>query len=219
MSDNLPTTVGELTRKRIGRIPGAAHSGVVQPITRRSVRELVSSLSRFAIVGTTTTGLYAGLYLLAEELMPLLAANLVAMTLSTIVSTEWHRSWTFQSDRRGIRTQFEAGLVTTVTYFMTSGALLGLERWSPDAGELAQVAAIVGATTVAGLVRYVLLRVWVFARRVPDATAAATPAPRPATTCLTFRAGARHAVRNPRRRRSPATVDQTAQRETERTRS
>jgi putative flippase GtrA len=175
----LSTAVGQLTGERIGSALGAAHSGVVQPITRQSLRDLIASLSRYAIVGTTTTGLYAALYLLAEEFMPMLAANLVAMVLSTIVSTEWHRAWTFRSDRRGVRTQLQALLVTTVTYGMTSLALLALERWSPDADELAQVAAIVGATTVAGLVRYATLRVWVFARPRTGARGTA-PAPQPA---------------------------------------
>jgi putative flippase GtrA len=183
----------------------------VQPITRQSLGELISSLSRYAIVGTTTTALYAGLYVLAEELMPLLAANLVAMVLSTIVSTEWHRSWTFHSDRRGVRTQLQAGLVTTVTYAMTSGALLALEKWSPDAGELATVAVIVAATTVAGLVRYVALRVWVFARRTPGRVRAVSPA---GTAVLTDPTPARHEVRNAPRSQTPHA---TAPRDVERT--
>jgi putative flippase GtrA len=190
----------------------------VQPFTRHGLRELVSSLSRYAIVGTTTTALYAGLYLLAAELMPILAANLLAMALSTIVSTEWHRSWTFHSDRRGVRTQLQAGLVTTVTYAMTSGALLALEKWSPEAGELAQVAAIVAATTVSGLVRYVALRVWVFARprrTAPDVVGE----PHTPAADVTGGSRPRHAVRNPRRCRARVADEHTAERDVEWTRS
>jgi putative flippase GtrA len=129
------------------------------------VRELLCSLGRFSVVGTSTTALYALLYVLAAQLLPTLAANLAAMVFSTIVSTEWHRRWTFRSPRSGLRMHLEAGLVTTVTYAMTSTALLVLEAVDPGAGRLPQVAAIVSATAVAGLVRYTALRLWVFAGR------------------------------------------------------
>jgi putative flippase GtrA len=114
------------------------------------------------VVGTSTTALYALLYVLAVEFLPPHPANLAAMVVSTVVSTELHRRWTFHSRRSGLRMHLEAGLVTTVTYAMTSSALVLLHRFAPGAGELAQVAAIVSATAVAGLIRYTALRLWVF---------------------------------------------------------
>jgi putative flippase GtrA len=125
--------------------------------------ELLRSLARFAVVGTSTTALYALLYLLAVEALPPHLANLVAMVISTVVSTEWHRRWTFRSPRSGLRTHLRAGLVTTVTYAMTSAALVVLARVDPDAEEIVQVAALVAATTLAGLLRFAVLRLWVFA--------------------------------------------------------
>lgn len=196
----------------------AAHSGRVQPSTRRGFRELVGSLSRFAIVGTTTTGLYLGLYVLAVQLMPALVANLLAMVLSTLVSTEWHRSWTFHSDRSGLRTHLQAGLVTTLTYLLTSGALLALERWSPGAGEIAQVAALVAATTTAGLIRFTALRVWVFAR--PRHRHDGPPSPH-TVAAYTDPATPRHRVQNvrPGRSREIAAPEYTASPGAEHTRS
>jgi hypothetical protein len=133
------------------------------------------------------------------------------MVLSTIVSTEWHRAWTFHSDQRGIRTHLRAGLVTTVTYAMTSGALLALERWSPEAGELTEAAVLVAATTAAGLLRYTALRLWVFAR--PARLAAAVAHSRADAP----RALARHAARNHRPDRIPVADGDPAPRHVEHT--
>lgn len=155
----------DVTSVPIGTLVTAAHSGGVQPSTRGGrPRELFWSLARFAVVGGSTTALYALLYLAAVEVLPAHPANAAAMVVSTVVSTEWHRRWTFRSDRGGLRTHLQAGLVTTVTYAMTSSALVLLEAVSPGAEEGAQVAAIVTASAVAGLLRFVALRVWVFAR-------------------------------------------------------
>ncbi|HEY0484684.1 MAG TPA: GtrA family protein [Mycobacteriales bacterium] len=138
----------------------------MSPSTRRGrLAELIATLARFTVVGGSTTALYALLYLGAVEFLPPHPANAAAMVLSTVVSTEWHRRWTFRSDRGGLRAHLQAGLVTTVTYAMTSSALVLLESVRPGSGDLAQVAAIVVATTVAGLIRFAVLRAWVFARR------------------------------------------------------
>jgi putative flippase GtrA len=132
---------------------------------RTGRRELLASMARFVVVGSATTGLYALLFLGAAALLPTLLANLAAMALSTVVATEWHRAWTFHSDRTGLRMHLEAGLVTTVTYALTSSALVVLAAVRPGAGPVLQVAAIVAATAVAGTIRYVALRLWIFARR------------------------------------------------------
>jgi putative flippase GtrA len=128
-----------------------------------TIRELAGALVRFASVGTATTALYAVLYLLAVQVLPPHLANLAAMVISTIVSTEWHRGWTFRSPNSGLRTHLRAGLVTTVTYAMTSAGLLILTTLHPGADKTAQVAVLVAATTMAGLIRFAVLRHWVFA--------------------------------------------------------
>jgi putative flippase GtrA len=138
-----------------------AQSIGVNPSSR--VRELSGALVRFASVGTATTVLYAVLYLLAVEVLPPHLANLASMVVTTVVSTEWHRGWTFRSPNSGLRTHLRAGLVTTVTYGMTSAGLLILTALRPEAEEVAQVAVLVVATTVAGLIRFAVLRLWVFA--------------------------------------------------------
>ena len=131
------------------------------------------SFARFVTVGGSTTALSAGGLLVLREWMPLAVANIAAMVVGTIIANELHARWTFRSPERGLRMHTEAGFTTLITYVLSSGALLVLERTQPDASGLVVAGVQVGATAVAGALRYLLLLVWVFAvhRHYPDAHA------------------------------------------------
>jgi len=134
-------------------------------------------------VGSATTALTALLFVALDASLPVVAANIASMAVGTIAANEMHARWTFRSPKRGLRMHTEAGFTTLVTWILSSGALLTLERLDPDAGSLVKIAVQVGATAVAGTVRYLVLLVWVFAvhRHYPDAhdvgSGVALPAP------------------------------------------
>lgn len=141
------------------------------PGTRPVKRASWASFARFVTVGGATTALTAGLFLALDEGLPIVAANLLSMVVGTIAANELHARWTFRSPKRGLRMHTEAGFTTLITYTLSSGSLYALERLEPEASSLVKIGVQIGATAVAGIVRYVVLLVWVFAvhRRHPDA--------------------------------------------------
>ena len=93
-------------------------------------------------------------------------ANLAALVLSTVLSTEVNRRFTFDgaaADRAREYLQ-NAG---TVAFYAVYGSvvLLLLEQVVVDPTALQESLAVAGASVVGGLARFVLLRNWVFGGR------------------------------------------------------
>jgi putative flippase GtrA len=174
---NLPETPAELI-DLVEPAGTAAQPGLVEPPAVRSdwlVRAL--SFGRFVLVGGLSTAVSSLLFLLIGAWMPAALANTVATVLTTVGSNQAHARWTFNSGRRGAGMHLRAGLSVAITYPLTTLALLGLDRVHPDAGSTLELAVLLGASAVAGLVRYVLLLVGVF----PDSPAAFDRDEAPAT--------------------------------------
>ena len=111
-------------------------------------------------------------------------ANLVGAIASTLLANELHRRLTFHAGQQvsWFTAQWEGGGLAGVGLVATSLALGGVHALIGDGGtgQLCLIAAVTGAI---GLVRFVALRSWVFARAPPDRArcprrAAAPSAPR-----------------------------------------
>jgi putative flippase GtrA len=129
---------------------------------------LLGQLTRFCVVGVTSTVLQLGLYLLLRGELGALTANLLSMVLSTVANVEANRRWSF-----GLRGWRDAGrhharswAVFLLSLGMSSGALGLLGLTAPAAGRLAELVVLVAANTLSAIVRFALLRSWVFGRRV-----------------------------------------------------
>ncbi len=125
-------------------------------------RSLLNQGVRFAAIGVLSTLAYLALFLLLRP-MGAQGANLVALLVTAVANTAANRRFTFGvRGRAGVgRHQFEGLVVFGIGLAMTSGALalLQLGGEPPRALEiLVLVAANLGATVV----RFVLLRGWVF---------------------------------------------------------
>jgi len=113
---------------------------------------------------------YLALFVLARPVVGAQAANLTALLLTAIANTAANRRLTF-----GIRGAAGAGraqalglVVFGLGLALTSGSLLLLHALAPGASRLAEVLLLLAANAVATLVRFVLLRGWVFrARHAP----------------------------------------------------
>ncbi|GLW68613.1 glycosyl transferase [Kitasatospora phosalacinea] len=118
----------------------------------------------FAVVGGLCTLAYLLLFLLARQVVPALAANALALAVTAVVNTAANRRFTFGvTGRRGaLRHQLEGGLAFLVGLVLSSGAVAGLHAAAPDAGHGVELAVLVAANAAATLVRFVLLRAWVF---------------------------------------------------------
>jgi putative flippase GtrA len=111
--------------------------------------------------------------------MPALAANAVSLLVTAVANTAANRRWTFGVrgfDALG-RHHTQGLLVFGAALAMTTGSLAVLHAIDPTPGRSVEVAVLVAANLAATVVRFGLLRTWVFRthRRGPDARPALAP--------------------------------------------
>jgi putative flippase GtrA len=107
---------------------------------------------------------YVLLYLGVRQLVPALVANFLALALTAVFNTAANRRFTFgvTGRRDALKHQIEGGIAFVIGLVLSSGAIALLGAAAPAAGHSAELAALVAANALATLVRFVLLRVWVF---------------------------------------------------------
>jgi len=160
---SLPATPAELVESDAARQATAAVESPVRGAW--FVRAL--SFGKFVLVGSLSTAVSSLLFLLFGAWTTATIANTIATVLTTVASNQAHARWTFDSQRRGAGMHLRAGLSVALTYPLTTLALFGLERIRPDAGAAVELLVLLGASAVAGLLRYLLLLIGVF----PDSPA------------------------------------------------
>lgn len=119
---------------------------------------------RFGAVGVASTAAYALLYVLFTLVMPAQVANFLALLLTAIANTAANRRFTFGVQGRAgvIRHQLQGIVVFGIALAITSGSLFGLHAVQPDAGPHVEIVVLTAANLLSTLVRFVLLRLWVF---------------------------------------------------------
>ncbi|CAN5216009.1 bifunctional glycosyltransferase family 2/GtrA family protein [soil metagenome] len=119
---------------------------------------------RFGAVGVASTAAYALLYVLFTLVMPAQVANFIALLLTAVANTAANRRFTFGVQGRAgvIRHQLQGIVVFGIAWAITSGSLVGLHAVHPDAGPRAEIVILTAANLLSTLVRFVLLRLWVF---------------------------------------------------------
>jgi putative flippase GtrA len=140
-----------------------------RPLTEPGRREpgLLGQLLSFGVIGALSTIAYALLYLLLVHLMPAQAANFGALLITAIANTAANRRFTFGvRGRARVATHHAQALVVFgLAWLITAGSLAALNTWAPGASAWVEVAVLTAANIVATLLRFVLLRGWVFRRR------------------------------------------------------
>jgi putative flippase GtrA len=131
-------------------------------LTRFRQDDVFAQLIRFAIVGGSSTVLYALLFLALHQL-GYLPAHITATVLSSVFANELHRRLTFHADERvsWLRAQWEAGAVSLFGLLATSAALGWLHATASNAAPAVQIALVIAVTTVIGTIRFIALR-WIF---------------------------------------------------------
>jgi len=120
-------------------------------------------LLRFAGVGVASTAAYAALFAALEPALGSYGANTVAIGLCSLANTAAHRGMagTDRYDRdRTHRMAVAAGLLG-VSLASTTVALAAVRSLGLDS-RTAQLAAVTSANTVAAVIRFGILRTWVF---------------------------------------------------------
>lgn len=148
-----------------GAIP--VHSIAAQ-LTREPVRvskspTLLRQVVRFGAIGVTSTLAYLLLFVLLHSSLGAQAANFVALLITAIANTAANRRFTFGVRGRGnaARHQLEGLLVFGLGLVLTSGSLAALHSIAAP-GRNVELAVLVAANLAATVLRFVLLRGWVF---------------------------------------------------------
>jgi putative flippase GtrA len=161
-------------------LTGSAPAGSPVPGTTSATARaaLLHQLVRFAVVGVASTAAYALLFLLLRGPLGAQAANFAALLLTAIANTAANRRLTFgvRGADGAIRHQGQGLVVFALGWALTSSALGVLHAAAPSAPRGAELAVLVVANLAATLLRFVLLRRWVFRQRTsPACTARQTP--------------------------------------------
>ena len=129
----------------------------------RKVHPLLVQISRYMIVGGFGTSVNAGTYLVLRTWWEIVPANLTALLVSTLVSTEVNRRFTFG----GALTQHWRAHVQnagTIAFYAgySSAVLLLLTALVDDPTPLLETVTVAAASVLGGAGRFLLLRHWVF---------------------------------------------------------
>ncbi len=158
-------------RAQLGRTPHPAPvPGVPVTLSRQAVR--------FAAIGIASTLAYLALYLLLRSSLGAQGANLAALLLTAIANTAANRRLTFglRGPGKRARSQLEGLVVFGIGLALTSSALAIVHALAAHPRRAVEVSVLVAANLLATLVRFVLLRSWVFHPRRTAANAAVSSA-------------------------------------------
>ncbi|GFG51520.1 sugar translocase [Mycolicibacterium agri] len=135
---------------------GSTRDAVPGSLLRHSVR--------FAAVGIASTAAYLLLFMILHGPLGAQAANLIALLVTAIANTAANRHFTFGvvGRRRVGRHHVEGLIVFGIALAITSGSLAAVHALIPASGRYVDAVVVVAANLIATVVRFLLLRGWVF---------------------------------------------------------
>ncbi len=135
------------------------------PLPRASSRVMARQLGVFTGIGVVVTLAYLALYAVLRGALGAQGANVVAWVVTAVADTSANRRMTFGVHGRAgaLRAQVEGLVVFGLGLAITSGSLFALDALVADHGRVLEMTVLAVANLVAGLLRFALLRWWVFA--------------------------------------------------------
>ncbi|MGV9450151.1 hypothetical protein [Streptomyces sp. NPDC003635] len=137
----------------------------------------LASFLRFVVFGGGVGVLASFAVTLLATVMPWAASNALVTLASTVLCTELHARYTFAKGRAGWREHWQSAGSATAAYLATGLATAVLHLVQPGAGTWTEQIVYLSASGLAGIGRFAVLRLYVFATRTNPA--AHTPEQRP----------------------------------------
>ncbi|WP_405985546.1 glycosyltransferase [Streptomyces sp. NBC_00872] len=145
----------------------------------RRIRGVPGGLARqlvgFCVVGALSTLFYLLLYSLFRTMASPQLANAIALLVSAVANTAANRRLTFgvRGRERAVRHQAQGLVVFAIGLTLTSGSLAALDAASGAPSHSTELAVLIAANLAATVLRFLLLRAWVFPDRRTDQPPAA----------------------------------------------
>jgi putative flippase GtrA len=119
---------------------------------------------RFAVIGATSTLAYLVLYAVLRDAVAAQIANAVALLVTAIANTAANRRFTFaiRGRPRIVTHQVQSLVVFGLALGLTAGSLALLQALDPRSSRGVELAVLTAANLIATVLRFLLLRVWVF---------------------------------------------------------
>ncbi|MET1086517.1 MAG: bifunctional glycosyltransferase family 2/GtrA family protein [Arthrobacter sp.] len=141
-----------------------------RPIVPAGRPSFFGQVLRFGLVGAASTIAFALLFLALQGPFGAQQANFLALLLTAVGNTAANRRFTFgiRGPARLFTQQFQGLMVFLLAWTITSSSLMVLHAVNVDAAPSHELLVLTGANVLATLLRFVLLRVWVFRVRRSD---------------------------------------------------
>jgi putative flippase GtrA len=141
-------------------------SPLVQKPETATPAALRASFIRFVIFGGGVGVLSSFAVALLATVMPWVVANAIITVVSTLLCTELHARFTFAKGRgAGRREHWQSAGSATAAYLATSTAVYVLHLVQPSPAVLTEQILYLSASGLAGIGRFTVLRLYVFAGR------------------------------------------------------
>ncbi|MFI6030302.1 GtrA family protein [Amycolatopsis magusensis] len=123
----------------------------------------------YLAAGVVTTAAQFVVYFLLRAPLGAHGANLVAIIVTTIGNTEFHRRITFAGHDSPPRRR-HVQILATIAFYAGYGSvvLLALHALVPEPSAVTETVVLATAGLLGGVCRFALLRWWVFAHRHPE---------------------------------------------------
>jgi putative flippase GtrA len=148
-----------------GRVPLADVASALGRTTARSAGgRLSAQMVVFALIGILSTLTYGVLYVALRGRLGAQEANALALAATAIANTAANRRFTFgfRGPEGALRHQLQGLLVFACGLGVTSGALWTLRAVRGDGHPLIEVVLLTAANLFVTVMRFVMMRVWIF---------------------------------------------------------
>jgi putative flippase GtrA len=137
------------------------------PLASASPPAFLSQVVRFGVVGVLSTLAFALLFFMLRPPFGAQAANFLALLLTAIANTGANRWFTFGVTGRvgAVRHQLQGGIVFALAWGITAGSLVVLHASVAHPSPAEEILVLTAANLIATVLRFVLLRGWVFRTR------------------------------------------------------
>jgi glycosyltransferase involved in cell wall biosynthesis len=141
-----------------------------RPIVPPGRPSFFGQVIRFGLVGAVSTLAFALLYLVLQGPFSSQEANFLALLLTAVGNTAANRRFTFGISGPGrlFTQQLQGFIVFLLAWGITSSSLLILHSINVNAAPSSELLTLTAANVFATLMRFVLLRIWVFRVRRSD---------------------------------------------------